>query len=125
MSRFRAPPQIWLFAESDALHALCGEAGLGSDQMLALRRSWKPFGAVSGSDALSERGIAEHRAPVAQWIEHLTSDQKGEGSNPPGRATHSSGLTETDTRRGVKRPRSPSDVAGDSRSVRCPFRRPG
>ncbi len=27
------------------------------------------------------------RAPVAQWIEHLTSDQGVGGSNPSGRAT--------------------------------------
>ena len=30
-----------------------------------------------------------NRAPVAQWIEHLTSDQMVGGSNPSGRATHS------------------------------------
>ena len=28
-----------------------------------------------------------NRAPVAQWIEHLTSDQRVGGSNPSGRAT--------------------------------------
>ena len=27
-----------------------------------------------------------NRAPVAQWIEHLTSDQMVGGSNPSGRA---------------------------------------
>jgi hypothetical protein len=29
---------------------------------------------------------AVDRAPVAQWIEHLTSDQTVGGSNPSGRA---------------------------------------
>ena len=29
-----------------------------------------------------------NRAPVAQWIEHLTSDQRVGGSNPSGRATY-------------------------------------
>ncbi len=29
--------------------------------------------------------VNEMRAPVAQWIEHRTSDPSGGGSNPPGR----------------------------------------
>ena len=40
-----------------------------------------------GSDALREPGTGTNRAPVAQWIEHLTSDQRVGGSNPSGRAT--------------------------------------
>ncbi len=31
--------------------------------------------------------LSTNRAPVAQWIERLTSDQKAGGSNPSGRAT--------------------------------------
>ncbi len=33
--------------------------------------------------------LSVNRAPVAQWIEHLTSDQMVGGSNPSGRATFS------------------------------------
>ena len=44
-----------------------------------------PAGCI-GSDALPERVTATIGAPVAQWIEHLTSDQRVGGSNPSGRA---------------------------------------
>ena len=42
---------------------------------------------------------AANRAPVAQWIEHLTSDQMVGGSNPSGRAK-----TTTCCGRGAKQP---------------------
>ena len=59
--------------------------GIGSDARLySVRRSRR---AGIGSDALTERGAPANRAPVAQWIEHLTSDQRVGGSNPSGRAT--------------------------------------
>ena len=54
-----------------------------------------------------------------------TSDQMVGGSNPSGRATLYSGLREPDPRRGVKHLVFMSGVAGDSRCVRCPVRRPG
>jgi hypothetical protein len=36
--------------------------------------------------------VSTNRAPVAQWIEHLTSDQKVECSNHSGRATFTRGF---------------------------------
>jgi hypothetical protein len=47
-----------LFAESDAHWVPCP-----ASKALSV-----------GSDALNERGTSRQRAPVAQWIEHLTSD---------------------------------------------------
>jgi len=49
----------------------------------------------------------------------------GVRSDPSGRATLSRGLPEPDPRRRRQTPRFPSGVAGDSRCVRCPVRRPG
>ncbi len=80
-----------VFAESDALHALSGAGHLSLDQMLAVYcRLGVPRLAASDQMLYLSVEHNRNRAPVAQWIEHLTSDQKVEGSNPPGRANFSS-----------------------------------
>ncbi len=65
---------------------LCGAGQLGHDQTPTVYCVSRCSGSWHRSGAVSERGTATTGAPVAQWIEHLTSDQRVGGSNPSGRA---------------------------------------
>src|SRR5690625_1912593 len=63
-----------------------------------VRASASHLGAAAPTAKLTGRCNHAGQAPVAQRIEHLTTDQKVGGSNPSGRANRDYGLARRNTR---------------------------
>ncbi len=61
--------------DTDAERCESGRSGLPAKQLY--RRLYRGF---------ESHPLRHYCAPIAQWIEHLTTDQKAGGSNPLGRS---------------------------------------